>query len=136
MKWIIVTVVLLIFVVLFNPYGETRIFEGEKFGLSIGDSKTEVYKNLNKFLAGYKVGNDRIFMLIEVPPGSESYFSTEQGYGVFIEPQFHESVSSSFTSDDRWIFYRNANFKDVIELRFKNDKLTEIYRNKMLLEAI
>lgn len=60
--------------------------------------------------------------------------ATKPGYGVLVEPQFHDVGENSLIQKDRWVFYVNADSLDLIELRFENSRLIEIYRNKRVLE--
>ncbi|EWH09229.1 hypothetical protein DS2_13749 [Catenovulum agarivorans DS-2] len=115
-------------------YGEESIKVGSVNGISIGDSKSQAYENLHTFLAKYRNRGDKIFIRIRVSGHTAEELATDPGFGVLIEPRFHKIGKNKFQEKDRWVFYLNADSLDVIELRFENNKLVEVYRNKRLFE--
>lgn len=129
-----IALLILLFIVFTNDYGETRTTEGGVNNIFIGDSKQEVYEKLPSFLASYKERGDKIFIRIKASDRSMAELATKPGYGVLVEPQFHDVGENSLIQKDRWVFYVNADSLDLIELRFENSRLIEIYTNKRVLE--
>ncbi len=115
-------------------YGEKSITKGEKYGITIGDSKDKVYSELSGFLSRVKSAGDKVFIRIKVTEASTKLLATDTGFDIFVEPYFHIGSGEEFKQSDRWVFYLNASSLDVVELRFESEKLTEIYRNKRLIE--
>ncbi|MCV2886508.1 hypothetical protein OE749_17565 [Aestuariibacter sp. AA17] len=136
MKVLKLFVLLLLFMALFAflYYGETSIKEGHKYGLSVGDDKDKVYGSLNKFLSEIKGARDKVFIKIKVSEGSSKLLVTDVGFDIFVEPFFHKKSGEDFKENDRWVFYLNASSMDIVELRFDKGKLSEIYRNRRLIE--
>ncbi len=135
LSWLLVALIILLsYGYYFFNYGERSIKNGARYGITIGDKKDDVYKMLNPFLFKVKGRGDKVFIRIKVPKSYEDNLLTKEGYGVLVEPLFHEVGENEFTKRNRWVFYINASSLDVIELRFSNERLTEIYRNKKLLE--
>lgn len=118
----------------FYYYGEESIKGGQKYGLSIGDDKSKVYNNLGKFFSEIKSSGDKVFILVKVSESASKLLVTDKGFDVFIEPYFHKNSGEEFKKSDRWVFYLNASSMDIVELRFDNEKLTEIYRNRRFVE--
>jgi len=131
---VIVGLILLTALIVYNSFEEYSIKEGESFGINIGDSKEETYRNLSSFLSNFKGRNDKIFVSVEVFGKDIDYLATRPGFKILVEPMFHENGINYYKTKDSWTFFINASSLNFVELRFCNGKLCEIYRNKRPIE--
>lgn len=109
-----------IIIYFYTTYIDEIIENGCKYGFCIGDAKENTFANVKKVYF-----NQEISILYPIDARGlgplKKYDPAEDGY---------ELISNRKS----WKFYYKGNFFNFIELKFSNDKLTEIYRHRQYYE--
>ena len=121
-------------VYLWVTYINEAVTTGSGFGFQIGDTKREVYSELNAALTELSGKNGKAFIQIKSNPQLAPFIATEDDFDVMIRPRFHEIGYEGFEKQDVWKFYIDASYFNTLKLEFCDGKLCRIYRHRKYFE--
>ncbi len=106
---------------LWLSYIDNTVLSGESYGFTIGQTKSQTYRNVLKSIER----NPKLKIHINYGPraGDNMTFSPTNNY---IKAQNHNNWSLLLDGDNE--------FFNVIRLKFENNKLSEIYRHRKYFE--
>jgi len=119
---------------LWYTYIDETIMAGEAYGFEIGDDKLTTYKKAPMALANIKGHASLVYYEVKSDLASAELLGASPGYNVMVEATLHEIGYPIFKLRDRWDFYVDGSYFNVLSLKFCDERLCEIYRHRKNFE--
>jgi hypothetical protein len=118
---------------LWLTYIDKATTEGQAYGLSIGNSKQEVFAKLPS--AFHEAGRPGTSVFVELVVNSNGSASSGQsGRHVLTEVRPDTLSFDELSQSNVWRFYLSDSYSDSLALKFCSDKLCRIYRHRKKFE--
>ena len=119
---------------LWITYISEEIQSGEAYGFVIGQSKKDVYRSIPKELPKHLYSHDVMMIQVEVESAYSEFLATDAGHSILISPVFSLVGLSEFSKKNEWAIYINGSYKNVIKLKFCDDRLCSVYRHRQYFD--
>lgn len=118
------------FLYLKATYLDRAVDTGEAYGLSIGDTKQEVFANLRPAFREIGASEDEIFIEIRTDEVSAKGLQVSPGRHVMVRPKIDVFGADNFSADEQWTFYIGPAHRNFLRLKFCGETLCRIYRHR------
>lgn len=107
---------------------------GYAYGLSIGDSKRQVFEKLPAAMVQMGAGGRDIFIEIQVNESAGRMLGVDPGKNALVQTRFDLVGLDFWSEQDRWIFHIDGSRRNFLRLSFCGDQLCRIYRHRKYFE--
>lgn len=115
-------------------YKNETVTEGGAFGLTIGQSKRQVFDNVGVAFQQLSPTDTRIFMEVKVDEALAKALGMTSGQTAMVQTHLESSVFGRLESQDNWRFYVNGSYFNSLSLTFCQERLCEIHRHRKFFE--